>query len=62
MFQILSPLPIGFAVFLVQLASIPVTGTGIDPASSLGVAITFNRDLGWNDHIVIKAIPYKSQA
>ncbi|XP_027185744.1 aquaporin PIP2-1-like isoform X2 [Coffea eugenioides] len=49
---ILAPLPIGFAVFLVQLASIPVTGTGIDPARSLGVAIIFNRDLGWNDHWV----------
>ncbi|CDP00595.1 unnamed protein product [Coffea canephora] len=51
MFQILAPLPIGFAVFLVQLASIPVTRTGIDPARSLGVAIIFNRDLGWNDHV-----------
>ncbi|XP_071908352.1 uncharacterized protein [Coffea arabica] len=49
--NILAPLPIGFAVFLVQLASIPVTGTGIDPARSLGVAIIFNRNLGWNDHV-----------
>nr|KAJ0224266.1 hypothetical protein LSAT_V11C100027310 [Lactuca sativa] len=26
--QILAPLPIGFAVFLVHLATIPITGTG----------------------------------
>ncbi|XP_019244613.1 PREDICTED: probable aquaporin PIP1-5 [Nicotiana attenuata] len=28
---ILAPLPIGFAVFLVHLATIPITGTGINP-------------------------------
>ncbi|KAI6701037.1 hypothetical protein NL676_015361 [Syzygium grande] len=32
---ILSPLPIGFAVFMVHLATIPITGTGINPARSL---------------------------
>ncbi|KAK2370184.1 putative aquaporin PIP1-2 [Trifolium repens] len=32
---ILAPLPIGFAVFLVHLATIPITGTGINPAWSL---------------------------
>ncbi|KAG6399330.1 hypothetical protein SASPL_140806 [Salvia splendens] len=34
---ILAPLPIGFAVFLVHLATIPITGTGINPARSLGI-------------------------
>ncbi|MCL8600320.1 aquaporin [Proteus mirabilis] len=39
---ILAPLPIGFAVFLVHLATIPITGTGINPARSLGAAVIFN--------------------
>ncbi|XP_057760976.1 uncharacterized protein LOC130981391 [Arachis stenosperma] len=41
-------LPIGFAVFLVHLATIPITGTGINPARGLGDAIIFNRDHAWN--------------
>ena len=49
--QILAPLPIGFAVFLVHLATIPITGTGINPARSLGAAIIYNRDHAWNDHV-----------
>ncbi|WCJ41301.1 plasma membrane intrinsic protein 1B [Euphorbia peplus] len=48
---ILAPLPIGFAVFLVHLATIPITGTGISPARSLGAAIIFNKDQGWDDHV-----------
>lgn len=52
-FQILAPLPIGFAVFLVHLATIPITGTGINPARSLGAAIIFNQDHAWNDHVSI---------
>ncbi|TVU14913.1 hypothetical protein EJB05_38410 [Eragrostis curvula] len=47
---ILAPLPIGFAVFLVHLATIPITGTGINPARSLGAAIIYNREAAWNDH------------
>ncbi|KAE8712078.1 Aquaporin PIP1-2 [Hibiscus syriacus] len=46
---ILAPLPIGFAVILVHLATIPISGTGINPARSLGAAIIFNRDKGWDD-------------
>lgn len=49
--QILAPLPIGFAVFLVHLATIPITGTGINPARSLGAAIIYNRDHAWDDHV-----------
>jgi glycerol uptake facilitator-like aquaporin len=49
--QILAPLPIGFAVFLVHLATIPITGTGINPARSLGAAIIFNRKSAWSDHV-----------
>ena len=49
--KILAPLPIGFAVFLVHLATIPITGTGINPARSLGAAIIYNKDHAWDDHV-----------
>ncbi|KAI3828818.1 hypothetical protein L1987_02928 [Smallanthus sonchifolius] len=45
-----APLPTGFAVFLVHLATIPITRTGINPARSLGAAIIYNKDHAWNDH------------
>ncbi|ONM53250.1 Aquaporin PIP2-1 [Zea mays] len=47
---VLAPLPIGFAVFMVHLATIPVTGTGINPARSLGAAVIYNKDKPWDDH------------
>ncbi|KAG0589536.1 hypothetical protein M758_1G026300 [Ceratodon purpureus] len=47
----LTPLPIGFAVYLVHLATIPITGTSINPARSLGAAIIFNtQHNAWADH------------
>ena len=49
--QILAPIPIGFAVFLVHLATIPITGTGINPARSLGAAIIYNRGNAWDDMV-----------
>ncbi|CAN1257057.1 Aquaporin PIP1-2 [Linum perenne] len=55
---ILAPLPIGFAVFLVHLATIPITGTGINPARSLGAAIIFNQDKGWDDHWIFWVGPF----
>ncbi|XP_058748174.1 probable aquaporin PIP-type 7a [Vicia villosa] len=55
---ILAPLPIGFAVFLVHLATIPITGTGINPARSLGAAIVFNKKIGWNDHWIFWVGPF----
>ncbi|XBI14132.1 hypothetical protein VPH35_140767 [Triticum aestivum] len=53
---ILAPLPIGFAVFLVHLATIPITGTGINLARSLGAAIIYNREHAWSDHVTISAV------
>jgi aquaporin PIP len=47
---VLAPLPIGFAVFMVHLATIPVTGTGINPARSLGPAVVYNQRKAWEDH------------
>lgn len=55
---ILAPLPIGFAVFLVHLATIPITGTGINPARSLGAAIIFNKEHAWNDHWIFWVGPF----
>uniref|UniRef100_A0A0D9XG62 Uncharacterized protein n=1 Tax=Leersia perrieri TaxID=77586 RepID=A0A0D9XG62_9ORYZ len=47
---VLVPLPIGFAVFVVHLATIPITGTGINPARSLGAAVLYNQQKAWQDH------------
>lgn len=47
---VLAPLPIGFSVFMVHLATIPITGTGINPARSLGAAVIYNQDKAWDDH------------
>jgi aquaporin PIP len=46
---VLAPLPIGFAVFMVHLATIPITGTGINPARSFGAAVMYNRTQAWDD-------------
>lgn len=51
--KVLAPLPIGFAVFMVHLATIPITGTGINPARSLGAAIIHNKDQAWDHHVRI---------
>ncbi|KAK9265371.1 hypothetical protein L1049_003521 [Liquidambar formosana] len=55
---ILAPLPIGFAVFLVHLATIPITGTGINPARSLGAAIIYDKDQSWDDHWIFWVGPF----
>jgi len=55
---ILAPLPIGFAVFLVHLATIPITGTGINPARSLGAAIIFNQAHAWDDQWIFWVGPF----
>ena len=51
MLKVLAPLPIGFAVFMVHLATIPVTGTGINPARSLGAAVIYNKAKPWDDQV-----------
>ena len=52
MIQVLTPLPIGFAVFLAHLATIPITGTGINPARSFGAAVIYNRKATWDDQVI----------
>jgi glycerol uptake facilitator-like aquaporin len=49
--QVLAPLPIGFAVFVVHLATIPITGTGINPARSLGAAVANPTHGKWGQHV-----------
>ncbi|TYI44661.1 hypothetical protein ES332_A01G252900v1 [Gossypium tomentosum] len=55
---VLAPLPIGFAVFMVHLATIPITGTGINPARSFGAAVMFNQDKPWDDHWIFWVGPF----
>lgn len=47
----LAPLPIGFAVFMVHLATIPITGTGINPARSFGAAVIYGKEKAWDDQV-----------
>ncbi|KAG5043761.1 hypothetical protein JHK87_007676 [Glycine soja] len=55
---VLAPLPIGFAVFIVHLATIPITGTGINPARSLGPAVIFNNEKAWDDQWIFWVGPF----
>lgn len=55
---VLAPLPIGFAVFLVHLATIPITGTGINPARSFGAAVIYNDDDIWDDQWIFWLGPF----
>lgn len=56
--QVLAPLPIGFAVFMVHLATIPITGTGINPARSFGAAVIYNKEKIWDDHVRLSLYIY----
>ncbi|XP_021745998.1 aquaporin PIP2-7-like [Chenopodium quinoa] len=55
---VLAPLPIGFAVFMVHLATIPITGTGINPARSFGAAVIYNQEKSWNEHWIFWVGPF----
>ncbi|KAI0500029.1 hypothetical protein KFK09_018237 [Dendrobium nobile] len=55
---VLAPLPIGFAVFIVHLATIPITGTGINPARSLGAAVIYNQHSAWHNHWIFWVGPF----
>ncbi|KAL7201962.1 hypothetical protein ACSBR1_033615 [Camellia fascicularis] len=59
---VLAPLPIGFAVFMVHLATIPVTGTGINPARSFGAAVIYNQKKAWDDHWIFWVGPFVGAA
>ncbi|KAK9999064.1 hypothetical protein SO802_018667 [Lithocarpus litseifolius] len=55
---VLAPLPIGFAVFMVHLATIPITGTGINPARSFGAAVIYNQTKAWDDQWLFWVGPF----
>ncbi|KAL2554443.1 Aquaporin PIP2-1 [Forsythia ovata] len=55
---VLAPLPIGFAVFMVHLATIPITGTGINPARSFGAAVIYGKQKAWDDQWIFWAGPF----
>uniref|UniRef100_A0A2N9F323 Aquaporin n=1 Tax=Fagus sylvatica TaxID=28930 RepID=A0A2N9F323_FAGSY len=55
---VLGPLSIGFAVFLVHLATIPITGTSINPARSFGPAVIYNKDKAWDDQWIFWVGPF----
>ncbi|XP_010934344.1 aquaporin PIP2-4 [Elaeis guineensis] len=55
---VLAPLPIGFAVFMVHLATIPITGTGINPARSFGAAVIYNEDKAWDHQWIFWVGPF----
>ncbi|CAN6479339.1 unnamed protein product [Victoria cruziana] len=59
---VLAPLPIGFAVFMVHLATIPLTGTGINPARSLGAAVIYNNKETWRIHWIFWVGPFAGAA
>ncbi|XAR61623.1 hypothetical protein NMG60_11016091 [Bertholletia excelsa] len=55
---VLAPLPIGFAVFIVHLATIPISGSGINPARSFGAAVIYNHDKVWDDQWIYWVGPF----
>ncbi|OMO81321.1 Major intrinsic protein [Corchorus olitorius] len=59
---VLAPLPIGFAVFMVHLATIPVTGTGINPARSIGAAVIYGKHETWENHWIFWVGPFVGAA
>ncbi|KAH9553017.1 hypothetical protein CY35_09G098000 [Sphagnum magellanicum] len=55
---VLAPLAIGFTVFLVHLATIPITGTGINPARSFASAAILNKPQAWHQHWIFWVGPF----
>nr|POF01596.1 aquaporin pip2-3 [Quercus suber] len=43
---------------MVNLATIPITGTGINPARSFGAAVIYNKAEAWDDHWIFWIGPF----
>jgi len=59
---ILAPLPIGFAIFVVHLGLLPITGAGVNPARSFGAAVIDNSHQGWHEHWIFWVGPFVGAA
>jgi len=59
---LVAALPIGLAVFVIHLATIPITGTGINPARSLGAAVLYNQHKTWKQHWIFWVGPFVGAA
>lgn len=46
---VIAPLAIGFAILVIHLVAVPLTGAGVNPARTFGPALVFDR---WGDHWV----------
>ncbi|KAL0409908.1 UNVERIFIED_CONTAM: Aquaporin PIP2-4 [Sesamum latifolium] len=44
--------------FMVHLATIPITGTGINPARSFGAAVIYGKDKAWDDQWIFWVGPF----
>ncbi|KAL7195552.1 hypothetical protein ACSBR1_035727 [Camellia fascicularis] len=56
--HVLAPLPIGFAMFMVHLATIPIAGTGINPARSFGTTVIYGKQKAWDDQWIFWVGPF----
>nr|AFQ23567.1 aquaporin PIP2;2 [Eustoma grandiflorum] len=59
---VLAPLPIGFAVFMVHLATIHISGSGINPARSFASAVVLNQHKAWHAHWIYWVGPFTGAA
>ncbi|KAL3687082.1 hypothetical protein R1sor_013391 [Riccia sorocarpa] len=55
---VLAPLPIGLAVFVLNLAMIPITGCSLNPARSFGPAAVSNVPAAWHDQWIFWVGPF----
>ncbi|GKA44424.1 aquaporin PIP1-3-like protein [Tanacetum coccineum] len=44
--------------FVTLILGVPITGTGINPARSLGAAIIYNKDHAWDEHWIFWVGPF----
>ncbi|KAF5777874.1 putative major intrinsic protein [Helianthus annuus] len=47
---------------MVHLATIPITGTGINPARSFGAAVVYNKKRAWDDQWIFWVGPFTGAA
>ncbi|KAL7170143.1 hypothetical protein ACSBR2_035072 [Camellia fascicularis] len=55
---VLAPLAIGFTVFMVHLATIPITVIGINPARNFGTTVIYGKQKAWDDEWIFWVGPF----